>query len=214
MKRNLFILLLCAAFIALYNYYTTEDHPKRIVKQEQSPPLVNTQKLVDSIDGYYYSELSRLETENNGLRTMISNDNYSLKESKQKVSFLQQKVQLLSQQYELALDTSEKIRFCDSLKEKVTVLISESTVRDSLCDKTVSNLNLLTEKQDSSLAVCKNSYVLIKQNLDVSLLQQEQLIGKLNFAEQKLKHKTVLNRWLAGGLAIATGILTTKILLN
>lgn len=214
MKRNLFILLLCAAFIALYTYYTIEDHPKRIIKQEQSPPLVNTQKLVDSIDGYYHSELSRLETENNGLRTMISNDNYSLKKSKQKVSLLQQKVQLLSQQYELALDTSEKINYCDSLNEKVIILISESSARDSLCDKTVSDLNLLAEKQDSSLVVCKNSYVLVKQNLDASLLQQELLVEQLNLAEKKLNHKTVLNRWLAGGLAIATGILTTKILLN
>lgn len=212
MKQNFLILLLFAAIIISYICNRTMEN--RIMTGEHDVSLKKLEKITDSIDQNYHSELARLEFENNSLKTIIGNDKYSLDVSGQKVSFLQQKVQLLSQQVKVTTDTSDKIIYCDSLQEQVSCLLMESSLRDSLCDKTINDLTLLTEKQDSSLAVCKNSYALIKQNLDTSLLQQEALSEQLTLCEKKLKRKTALNRWLAGGIAFVTGIVTTKILLN
>jgi len=151
MKNNFLILLLCAAFVALYTYINLEDKPVRIITPEQS--VTGVQTLTDSVDGHYRLELSRLENENDSFRTLIGSDKRSLDVSKMKVSFLQQKVLLLSQQLNATADTFQKLGLCDSLREKVSVLVTESVARDSICDKTVGELTLLAQVQDSSLEI-------------------------------------------------------------
>ncbi|HBF89377.1 MAG TPA: hypothetical protein DDX39_12115 [Bacteroidales bacterium] len=214
MKNNFLIVLLCAAFVALYIYAKFEVNPVKVLTPEKFPTEINVHAISDSVDMQFQSELSRLETENDSLKSVIKSDKQSLIVSKKKVFKLQQNVELLSQQFSFSADTTQKIELCDSLQKKVSVLITESVIRDSLCDKTVDELSELTQMQDSSLDVCKNSYSLLKQHLDISLAQQDVLTDNLNLSEKKLKRKSALNRWLAGGLALAGGILTTTILLH
>lgn len=214
MKQNFFVMLLCTALISLYTYTSLENKPVRIITPEKPVVTVDLKAITDSIDGQYHLKLSRLESKNDSLQLVIGYDKQSLVFSKRKASYLQQKVQLLSQQLTLTPDTTEKIELCDSLQEEVSALITESTIRDSLCDKTIQELTELSYVQDASLDECKKSYLLIKQNLGASLLQQEQLSGQLSLSEKKLRRRTTLNRWLAGGLAIAGGVITTTVLLN
>lgn len=207
-------MLLCTALISIYTYTTLENKPVRIITPDKPVVTADLKAITDSIDGQYHLKLTRLESENDSLHAVIGSEKQSLDVSRKKVSFLQQKVLLLSQQLTVTADTSEKLELCDSLRDKVSVLVTESVTRDSICDKTVNELTRLTEVQDSSLDECKKSYVLIKQNLDISLQQQEQLSGQLSLSEKKLRRRTRLNRWLAGGLAVAGGVLTTTILLH
>ncbi|MBI3502295.1 MAG: hypothetical protein HY063_10925, partial [Bacteroidetes bacterium] len=141
MKRTIIITILFSLLSAISTYllfHSMEGFKGEI--KESKIAVKEMQGQVNSIENKYKNEIQYWMQKNNSLRQQIVKTETALGESKQNENSLQGKIHFLISEGKNLKDTSEIISNCDSLKEKVNQFISETNVRDSLCDNEISEL--------------------------------------------------------------------------
>lgn len=212
-KQTTISLVILFCLVALCTYNLVKPDPDVSTKSAVTEVQIKkTEKQAEIIDTDYQQAMKKMFRENDSLMVAIKSTKESLFKSKQKVTVLQDKVLELAQKTKIELDTVEKMVLCDSLQNKVVNLIEQFSERDSLCDNTITDLTVLLGDKDTTIAVCNQSYLSMKNLLDNSVDQQRNLSDELNNTSKKLRRKTVQNRLLSAGLLVISGITTTLIL--
>jgi chromosome segregation ATPase len=165
---------------------------------------------VNLIENKYKSEIEYWVQKNNDLQKQIQQTETNLNVSTQKENSLQGKIRVLISEKIKLKDTSEIISNCDSLNENVSQYITETNVRDSLCDNEISELKTVIQNKDSAMAGCEKSFSMLRQVVDSSLTFQNKLTDELCLADKKIKRGKLKTKFLSAGvmiLATATTIL-------
>lgn len=180
----------------------TATKPKTVKQQ-----IKKIEVQVQQADDDYRDAVQSLLKENDSLIFAVTYAKDELQKSKRKVSFLQKQIDNTIAIQETVPDTASKLAYCDSLKSEIVNLIVESSIRDSLCDSTVSILSAQVQNKDSSFKICEKSYEEMKNLLDSSLLQQMNLAEELNKYCKKVRRKVFQSRLLAGGAMVLSGFI-------
>jgi chromosome segregation ATPase len=212
-KRTVIITFLFGFFSALSSlllYHSIEGFKSEL--KESKIVIKEMTAQVNSIESNYQSQLQYWIRKNSYLQEQIQKTDFALTESKQKEKSLQGKIQGLISESKTLTDTSEIISNCDSIKEKTEQFISETNIRDSLCDTEISELKTLIQNKDSAMALCQNSFSMLKQVTDSSLAFQNKLTDELKLADKKIRRGNIKSKFLTAGVMILSGVTTTLLL--
>jgi len=211
-KRAIIITVLFSLLSAISTYLLFDSMEGFKTEVRESKMVVKEMKeQVNSIENKYKTEIQYWAMKNNSLQQQIQKTEVALGESKQKTNSLQGKIQVLISESKTLKDTSDIITNCDSLKTQVTLFISETNVRDSLCDNEISDLKTVIQNKDSAMAVCENGFFMLKRVADSSLAQQSELADKLKLADKKIRRGNRKTKFLSATVFILSGV--TAILL-
>lgn len=213
MKRTIIITILFGLLSAISTYllfHSMEGFKGEI--KESKIAVKEMQGQVNSIENKYKNEIQYWMQKNNSLRQQIVKTETALGESKQNENSLRGKIHFLISEGKNLKDTSEIISNCDSLKEKVNQFISETNVRDSLCDNEISELKTVIQNKDSVFSVCEKSFSMLKQVADSSLAFQSKLTGELQLADKKIRRGNLKTKILSAGVMILSGVTTILLL--
>lgn len=212
-KRTIIITILFSLLSAISTYLLFDSMEGFKTEIRESKMVVKEMKeQVNSIENKYKTEIQYWVMKNNSLQHRIQKTEVALGESKQKANSLQGKIQVLISESKTMQDTSEIISNCDSLKTQVTQFISETNVRDSLCDNEIADLKCLIQNKDSVMTVCENSFSMLKRVTDSSIAQQNELADKLKLADKKIRKGNLKVKFLSAGLFILSGVTATLLL--
>ncbi len=212
-KRTVILTFLFGVFSALSSillYHSMEGFKSELKESKIAVKEMTAQ--VNSIESNYQSQLQYWIQKNNYLQKRIHETDVALNQSKQKEKSLQGKIQGLIAESNTLTDTSEIISNCDSIKERATQYITETNIRDSLCDREITDLKTLVQNKDSAMAVCDKSFSMLKQVTDSSLALQTKLSEELKLAERKIKRGKIKSKFLTAGIMILSGATTILLL--
>ena len=212
-KRTVILTFLFGVFSALSSmllYHSMEGFKSELKESKIAVKEMTAQ--VNSIESNYQSQLGYWIRKNNYLQEQIQKTDFALSQSKQKEKSMQGKIQGLISESKTLKDTSEIISNCDSIKTETERFISETNIRDSLCDKEIYELKTVIQNKDSAMAVCQNSFSMLKQVTDSSLSFQNKLTDELKLADRKIKRGNIKSKFLTAGIMILSGVTTTLLL--
>lgn len=212
-KRTVILTFLFGVFSALSSillYHSMEGFKSELKESKIAVKEMTAQ--VHSIESNYQSQLQYWIQKNNYLQVQIQKTDFALSQSKQKEKSLQGKIQVLISESNTLTDTSEIVSNCDSIKQNVNQFIAETNIRDSLCDKEITDLKTLVQNKDSAMVMCDKSFSMLRQVTDSSLAFQSKLSDELKLADRKIKRGNIKSKFLTAGLMILTGITTTLLL--
>ncbi|MBI4929285.1 MAG: hypothetical protein HY841_00865 [Bacteroidetes bacterium] len=213
MKKTIIITILFSLLSAISTYLLFNSMEGFKTEIRESKNVVKELKVqVSNIEENYKNQIQYWVVKNNALVNQIQNTEVALTQSTQKVNFLQGKIQLLISESKILKDTSDIITNCDSLKTQVMQFISETNMRDSLCDNEIADLKCVIQNKDSLVAVCENSFSMLRQVADSSLAQQSELTEKLKLADKKIHRSNLKTKILSAGILILSGATATLLL--
>jgi len=215
MKRTIIITILFSLFSALSTYLLFDSMRSFKTEVRESKMAVKEmQEQVNTIENKYKSEIQYWVLKNNSLNSKIQKTETELKQSKQRANSLQGKIQnLISPSPTLPEGKGENSgEECDSLKKYIEDFISETTIKDSLCDTEIFDLKNVIQNKDSAMAICEKSFMQMKQVTDSSLAMQNALAAQLNLSDKKIRRENRKTKFLSAGLFILSGITATLLL--
>ena len=213
MKRTIIITFLFSLIssISTYLLFHSMEGFKTEIK-ESKIAVKEMKEQVNSIENKYKTEIQYWVQKNNLLQKQIQETDFALTQSNQKEKSLQGKIQGLIFKSNTIKDTSQIISNCDSIKENANQFIAETNIRDSLCDKEISELKAVIQNKDSLVAVCQSSFSMLKQVTDSSLSFQNKLTDELKRADKKIKRGNIKSKFLTAGVMILSGVTTILLL--
>jgi hypothetical protein len=213
MKKTIIITILFSLLSAISTYLLFNSMEGFKTEIRESKNVVKELKVqVSNIEENYKNQIQYWVVKNNALVNQIQNTEVALTQSTQKVNSLQGKIQSMISESKTLKDTTDIITNCDSLKTQVTQFISETNVRDSLCDNEIADLKCVIQNKDSLVAVCENSFSMLRQVADSSLAQQKELADKLKLADKKIRRSNLKTKFLSAGLLILSGVTATLLI--
>lgn len=213
MKKKTTFIILYGAIMALAGYFFSEKTNSSKTEVTQSMEKINQlQNKLNSIDKNYKMEIQHFEKKNDSLQNEVKKTETALMEEKKKVLLLRGNAITLANRVITATDTAQKLKDCDTLAIEVKNLITESNVKDSLCDEEINGLKAIVENRDSVLTVCEKSYLSIKTVADSSIQQQQLLTAQLQIADKHFKKAKFKNKILAAGVMILSGVTASLLL--
>ncbi len=213
MKRTVIITLIFSLISSLSTYllfHSMEGFKSEI--KESKFVVKEMKEQINSIEENYKSEMERWMEKSFVLQNQIAKTDSNLTLSKQKEKSLQGKIQKLISESKEMQDTSAIISNYDSVKTQTEKFISETFIRDSLCDKEISELKCLAEQKDSAMAVCQSSFSALKQLADSSISFQNKLTDELASANKKIKKANLKSKFLTAGVMVLSGATTFLLL--
>ena len=170
MKRTIIITILFGIISSVSTFFLLSSMEGFKAEIKESKNVVKELKgQVNSIEEKYKTEIEYWVQKNNDLQKQIQQTETNLNASKQKENSLQGKIQILISQSKNLKDTSRIVSNCDSLNENVNQYITETNVRDSLCDNEITELKTVIQNKDSAMAGCEKSFSMLRQVVDSSL---------------------------------------------
>jgi len=212
-KRAIIITVLFSLLSAISTYLLFDSMEGFKTEIRESKIVIKEMKgQVNSIENKYKTEIQYWVVKNNSLQHRIQRTEVALGESTQKANSLQGKIQVLILESKTMQDTIEIISNCDSLKTKVMQFISETNVRDSLCDSEITDLKVILLNKDSAMSVCQNSFSMLKTVADASITEQDALADKLKLADKKIRRGNLKTKFLSATVFILSGVTATLLL--
>jgi predicted RNase H-like nuclease (RuvC/YqgF family) len=213
MKRTIIITFLFSLIssVSTYLLFHSMEGFKTEIK-ESKIALMQMKQQVNSIENSYKEQVQYWIQKNSYLQSQIEKTDSTMTASRQKEKSLQAKIQQLFSKSKILKDTSEVISNCDSVKDNVSQLISETNIRDSLCDTEISELKTLIQNKDSAIAVCEKSFSLLRQVTDSSFAFQNKLNNELKLADKKIRRGNIKSKFLSAGVMILSAATTILLL--
>ncbi len=218
MKRTIIITLLFSLISSVSTYllfhsmegFKTEIRESKIAVKEM-------QSQVNSIENKYKSEIQYWVQKNSDLQNQIQQTETNMNVSKQKENSLQGKIQkmIASPTPTLPVREGDSVKVLpegEDLGGAVKQYITETNVRDSLCDKEISELKNVIQNKDSAFAVCGRGFLAFHGVVDFSLAQQTALADKLSVADKKIRRSNFKSKLLTAGVMILSGVTTILLL--
>lgn len=212
-KKTIIITILFSLLSAISTYLlfdSMEGFKTDIGESKTAVKEMQTQ--MNTIENKYKTEIQYWVHKNDSLQQHVQKTEVALHESKQKTNSLQGKIHLLISESSNLTDTSQIVSNCDSLKEQVNLYITETNLKDSLCDDEISDLKNVIQNKDSAFAVSERGFNGLTKLMDVSLARQTALAEQLNLAEKKIRRENRKTKFLSAGVFILSGITVTLLL--
>jgi hypothetical protein len=166
------------------------------------------EKAVQQKEVVFKKQLDSLQSTGKILATQLQTTKTQLEQAKKKNLVLQTQVyDLIDKQGAVPVtDTAEMVADCDSLKTKVTELITASNDKDSLYETETANLEQQVHNKDSTINTQVAMYDSLKTsfNLSTSELQLEAAQNKV--LQKHIKRQGFKNTLRTIGLVIVTGM--------
>jgi len=213
MKRTILITIIFGIISCLSTIFfmNSMDGFKKEIK-ESKIAVKEMKSEINSIQSKYFQEISFWVSKNSYLQKRIAETETALSQATQNSNSLQGKIHAHISMSRNLKDTVQIVSNCDSLKTQVTQFISETNLRDSLCDNEISDLKTVIQNKDSAMVVCEKSFSMLKTVADSSLAFQNNLTDELKRADKKIRRANLKTKFLSAGVMILSGITTVLLL--
>ncbi len=213
MRKTIIITFLFGIISALSTYLLFDSMENFRKEVKESKIVVKEMKeQVNSIETNYKEQIRYWISKNMALQNRIQQTDLELEKSRVKEKSMQGRIFTLITQSKTLTDTFSIVSNCDTLKEKITEFILETNIKDSLCSAEITDLKTVICKQDSAMAVCQNSFMMLKQVTDSSFAMQTRLTDELNRASKQLRRERRKSKLLTTGVIILSGATTFLLL--
>jgi hypothetical protein len=201
-------------FSLLFRSCTQPDLPLPV--SFTNVPAKQIEKAQQKTEQGFAKRIDSLQGRNRAMRTALNNTQKELAKADRRNVILQTKVYSLIDRQALAKedeDTITAIENCDSLAALANDLILGSLARDSLADAQAVQLTVQVQNRDSVIQLQQSAYTALKQDFQISILNQ-QVLEANNKQYKKLLKKQRRKTGLAAIAGVIISGITLKALLN
>jgi len=213
-KQTYFLMALTFlfTFLGVYTFCGNSYKTDMTVLQRR---ITAIQSEEQSVDTHYKITVQELQSKNDSLQQLVDTRKVELAKAVVKTKGLETEVSQLAAKVLSTPDTAkERGPASDSLATHTLLLIKQSDKRDSLCDETVNGLNMQLVNADSLNSLCSVSYAKMKEAVDTSIQQQQNMNTVIKSLDRKLKRKAFANKALSVTVMVLTGVTATLLLLH
>jgi hypothetical protein len=139
----------------------------------------------------------------------------ALSKAKKRNTQLQTQVLDLLDQQSLAIvnvDTASTLQLTEPITNTITDFIENSSIRDSICDANIIQLQEQVSNKDSTLQLQQEKYIQLKSAFNQSLQQQTLLEQETKFYRKKFKLQKVKSKLISAATLILGGIAVKQLL--
>jgi hypothetical protein len=208
-KKTLLITILLSLISSASTYWLVDSMNgfKSEIKK-QNDALVQLASRVAVISDNYIKQREHWQQKDSVQKKQLAKTDTALSKAKQKQTLLQAKLEENLACNEDDCDSS----CCDSVQEDVKEYIDATVERDSLCDEEISELKEIVQTKDSALNDCNESFLLLKQTTDSSIVMQTHLVEQLKLADKELRKKNLKSKILSSAVLVLSGATAILIL--
>ena len=188
-----------------------DGSPTTIASVKQLRPTV-IRKEEQKSEMSYIKKLDLLNANCDKLNQQLAVTRHSLSSAKQTNLVLQDQIFQILDDQNNNTDSGAVKRDCDSLGRKVTGLIQNENIKDSLYEDAAQNLQMQLQNKDSSLNLKDQLYQSLKLFFDKSLSEQDTLYQANRLLQKQYKRQRFKNRLLWLGSIILSGAAAAAIL--
>lgn len=208
-------LLVCGIVmgIGLSNLFSGcgDGNTPSIVSVKNLKPIV-IRKEEQKSEVTYIKRLDSLNANCNKLNRQLVTTRHSLSSVKQTNLVLQDQIFQILDDQNHSPDSGATKRDCDSLGRKITGLIQNENIKDSLYEDLTLNLQMQLQNKDSAWALKDQQYQSLKTLFDKSLDDQDALYKTNRALEKKYKRQRFKNKLFMVGSIILSGAAAAIIL--
>ena len=187
-----FIIGIVVCFIAVKS---CNDKPHQVNIVEIKKHIQFESNQIDSSHKKYQQQIKQYEFKTDSL--LKQNKDLSFRLNNARTLLKQQQTKIVS------------IIPCDTLKQEVLVLNGLINNADSMCLKSINNLNQSIAIRDTQITFCNRNYQSLFDLQRENRIREQQLTDELKVAYKQNKRKRFESKALSCGLMIMIGITTT-----
>lgn len=213
--RALFILYSIVSIAStVYLLFRPENNDGDIRYEKTNDELQKIKKYLKQKDSNYQHTIDSLILQSDSLQAVISITDKRLDYSRSRVRDLSDQIE----DYVTLFDTDTSLEknsvAFDSLSNLSREYITQTSIRDSLCDSKINTLKEVITNKETAFSNCDSLLADYKSESDKLLLQAQELNLQLQKAEKKIKRSRNINRLLTGSAIILSGIFITTQLIQ
>jgi chromosome segregation ATPase len=208
--RALFILYSIVSIAStVYLLYRPEDNSGDIRYEKTNDELKHIQEYLKQKDSNYQHTIDSLILQSDSLQAVISITDKRLDYSRSRVRDLSDQIEQYVSLYDSDTSLEKNSVAFDSLSDLSKQYITQSSIRDSLCDSEINTLKEVITNKEIAFSNCDSLLADYKSESDKLHLQAQELNLQLQKAEKKIKRSRNINRLLTGSTIILSGIFIT-----
>jgi len=213
--RALFILYSIVSIAStVYLLFRPEDNSGDIRYEKTNDELKRIQEYLKQKDSNYQRTIDSLILQSDSLQAVISITDKRLDYSRSRVRDLSDQIEQYVTLYDSDTSLEKNSVAFDSLSDLSKQYITQSSIRDSLCDSEINTLKEVITNKEIAFSNCDSLLADYKSESDKLLLRTQELNLQLKKAEKKIKRSRNINRLLAGSAIILSGIFITSQLIQ
>lgn len=171
-------------------------------------------KDVKAVNKQFEIRLDSLARNSNVLNKDLQNSKAQVAHAKKQNKLLQTELQTLLWSSENTTDPSKLNRDCDSLQNKIVLLIASDNFKDSLQEAVFINVEQQLRNKDSTIDLLSTQTQQLKSSFDESIQGQEILYNQNRLYEKQFKRQKIKRKLKSAVTVIAAGLAGYYLLLH
>lgn len=213
--RALFILYSIVSIAStVYLLFRPENNDGDIRYEKTNDELQKIKEYLKQKDSNYQHTIDSLILQSDSLQAVISITDKRLDYSRSRVKDLSDQIEDYVTLFDIDTSLEKNSVVFDSLSNLSREYITQTSIRDSLCDSKINTLKEIITNKEIAFSNCDSLLADYKSESDKLLLQAQDLNLRLQKAEKKIKRSRNLNRLLTGSAIILSGIFITTQLIQ
>lgn len=213
--RALFILYSIVSIAStVYLLFRPENNDGDIRYEKTNDELQKIKEYLKQKDSNYQHTIDSLILQSDSLQAVISVTDKRLDYSRSRVKDLSDQIEDYVTLFDIDTSLEKNSVAFDSLSNLSREYITQTSIRDSLCDSKINTLKEIITNKEIAFSNCDSLLADYKSESDKLLLQAQDLNLRLQKAEKKIKRSRNLNRLLTGSAIILSGIFITTQLIQ
>jgi len=213
--RALFIIYSIVSIAStVYLLFRPENNDRDIRYEKTKDELQQIQEYLKQKDSNYQHTIDSLILKSDSLQAVISITDKRLDYSRSRVKDLSDQIEDYVTLFDIDTSLEKNSVAFDSLSNLSREYITQTSIRDSLCDSKINTLKEIITNKEIAFSNCDSLLADYKSESDKLLLQAQDLNLRLQKAEKKIKRSRNLNRLLTGSAIILSGIFITTQLIQ
>lgn len=213
--RALFILYSIVSIAStVYLLFRPENNSGDIRYEKTNDELKRIQEYLKQKDSNYQRTIDSLILQSDSLQAVISITDRRLDYSRSRARDLSDQIEQYVSLYDSDTSLEKNSVAFDSLSDLSKQYITQSSIRDSLCDSEINTLKEVITNKEIAFSNCDSLLADYKSESDKLHLQAQELNLQLQKAEKKIKRSRNINRLLTGSAIILSGIFITTQLIQ
>ncbi|HLP13202.1 MAG TPA: hypothetical protein VK177_14795 [Flavobacteriales bacterium] len=213
--RALFILYSIVSIAStVYLLFRPENNDGDIRYEKTNDELQKIKEYLKQKDSNYQHTIDSLILQSDSLQAVISITDKRLDYSRSRVKDLSDQIEDYVTLFDIDTSLEKNSVAFDSLSNLSREYITQTSIRDSLCDSKINTLKEIITNKEIAFSNCDSLLADYKSESDKLLLQAQDLNLRLQKAEKKIKRSRNLNRLLTGSAIILSGIFITTQLIQ
>lgn len=213
--RALFILYSIVSIAStVYLLFRPENNDADIRYEKTNDELQKIKEYLKQKDSNYQHTIDSLILQSDSLQAVISITDKRLDYSRSRVKDLSDQIEDYVTLFDIDTSLEKNSVAFDSLSNLSKEYITQTSIRDSLCDSKINTLKEIITNKEIAFSNCDSLLADYKSESDKLLLQAQDLNLRLQKADKKIKRSRNLNRLLTGSAIILSGIFITTQLIQ